>query len=67
MFTSNYRLRLTWIGVSLLAIASVLGACGGTETVVERVVETVIVEKEKIVEVEVEKEVEKDTCIMRGQ
>jgi ABC-type transport system substrate-binding protein len=63
MFTSSYRLRLTWVGVSLLAIASVLGACGGTETVVERVVETVIVEKEKIVEVEkeVEKIVEKVT------
>ena len=42
----------------LLIVAAITIACGGTEVVTERVVETVVVEKEVVKEVEKEKVVE---------
>ena len=49
---SRHRLKAVWAIASLAAFAAVVGACG-SDTVTERVVETVIVERvitEKVVE-----------------
>ena len=49
----------------LLIVAAITIACGGTEVVTERVVETVVVEKEVVKEVEKEKVVEVEKIVVK--
>ena len=51
--------------VLLLAFAAIAVACGGTEVVTEKVVQTVVVEKEVVKEVEKIKEVEVEKVVIQ--